>query len=141
VARWFMEGTVTLFIMAQKRGVDISWASVFPVEKEIVLPSNTVLTVMSKLPDNLLTLLETNADVVVVMESSGKGKLKAAQAVDLSLLAILEGSFVYDSFLQRYIEPRLESGGADVRLYSFFEEFLKNPDKQVLLLSGGGGTG
>eukprot|EP00756_Hemistasia_phaeocysticola_P037727 Hpha_TRINITY_DN16715_c3_g2::TRINITY_DN16715_c3_g2_i3::g.76225::m.76225 len=98
VARAFMAGTGTLFIVAHRRGVDISWASVFEAEKEFVVPTNTVLTVMSKMPENLLTLLETTSDVVVVMEDVEGRQLGTREGVDLALLAIVEGAFVYEDF-------------------------------------------
>jgi len=93
VARWFMAGAGTLFIMAQKRGIDISWGSVFENEQEVLMPTNTVLTVMSKMPDSLLTLLDTNSDVVVVMEEVKGRQLGTSEAVDLALLAMVEGAF------------------------------------------------
>eukprot|EP00756_Hemistasia_phaeocysticola_P043395 Hpha_TRINITY_DN17025_c6_g1::TRINITY_DN17025_c6_g1_i17::g.166433::m.166433 len=107
VACAFMAGTGTLFIIAQIRGVDISWASVFESEKEYVMPTNTVMTVKNKMPDNILTLLDTTSDVVVVMEDVEGKRLGTKEAVDLALLAIVEGSFVYAEFQARYVEPQL----------------------------------
>eukprot|EP01065_Artemidia_motanka_P044444 TRINITY_DN6328_c3_g1_i1.p1 TRINITY_DN6328_c3_g1~~TRINITY_DN6328_c3_g1_i1.p1 ORF type:complete len:2382 (+),score=741.34 TRINITY_DN6328_c3_g1_i1:791-7147(+) len=141
VARDFMRGAGSLFIVAHRRAVDVSWASVFPVEAELVLPSNAIFTVMSKLPDNLLTLLDTNSDVMVVMENLEGLALSAREAVDLALLAVLESSFIYEEFCSRYVEPQLAQAGRDSRrLYAHFDSFMES-DKQMLLLTGDGGTG
>eukprot|EP01065_Artemidia_motanka_P034265 TRINITY_DN4151_c0_g1_i3.p1 TRINITY_DN4151_c0_g1~~TRINITY_DN4151_c0_g1_i3.p1 ORF type:complete len:2395 (+),score=704.02 TRINITY_DN4151_c0_g1_i3:662-7186(+) len=140
VARNFMRGAGSLFIVAHRRAVDISWASVFPVEAELILPSNAILTVMSKLPDNLLTLLDTNSDVLVVMEVEEGTHLSAAEAVDLALVATIESSFIYEDFCARYVEPQLGGRVSATRLYGFFDAFLASTDN-VLLLTGDGGTG
>eukprot|EP00756_Hemistasia_phaeocysticola_P007685 Hpha_TRINITY_DN14370_c0_g1::TRINITY_DN14370_c0_g1_i1::g.87143::m.87143 len=141
VAREFMEGTGTLFIVAHRRAVDISWASVFPSERELVMPTNTVMTVMSKMPESILNLLDTSSDVVVAVEKVEGRHMSPSEAVDLALLAVVEGSFVYEDFRARYVEPQLESSEQNAtRLYSRFDKFLASRDR-VLLLTGGGGSG
>eukprot|EP01062_Namystynia_karyoxenos_P046224 TRINITY_DN3453_c0_g2_i3.p1 TRINITY_DN3453_c0_g2~~TRINITY_DN3453_c0_g2_i3.p1 ORF type:complete len:2576 (+),score=641.01 TRINITY_DN3453_c0_g2_i3:652-7728(+) len=149
IARFFMKGAGSLFIAAHRRAVDVSYLSVFPIESELILPSNSVLTVMCKLPDTLLTLLSTNSDVLVVMEDvDGAAELTPRDAVDLALVAILESAFIYEDFCARYVEPQLDhrdrewfGSGRARALYGQFDAFLASPTQQVLLLTGDGGTG
>eukprot|EP01062_Namystynia_karyoxenos_P028710 TRINITY_DN21709_c0_g1_i1.p1 TRINITY_DN21709_c0_g1~~TRINITY_DN21709_c0_g1_i1.p1 ORF type:complete len:2879 (+),score=740.97 TRINITY_DN21709_c0_g1_i1:95-8638(+) len=104
-------GEGSLFIMSSCHAADIAYASLLPDEEEAVFPPMTEFVVMAKLPETLLTMLDTTNDVVVVAERAYD--MAPSMQMDAILQTVTYSSFVYDDFAARYIEPNVKVNGGD----------------------------
>ena len=77
-----MKGVGSFFIIGCLTAADISFCSMFTVEKELLYGSNVVFEIASKLPDSLLQMLGVRYDIVMMTERARGVVLTTAQIVD-----------------------------------------------------------
>lgn len=131
----------TLFILSEEGAADISFASFYEGEAERVAPPS-VWSVLFKLPETLLAILETRSDVVVAHQQVRRdAQLAPAAAVDIRLEACRNTEFVFKQFGERFVQPRVRGPSGEVGLFSHNDEFLASDRARVALIEGSGGTG
>eukprot|EP01062_Namystynia_karyoxenos_P051558 TRINITY_DN40570_c0_g1_i1.p1 TRINITY_DN40570_c0_g1~~TRINITY_DN40570_c0_g1_i1.p1 ORF type:complete len:1391 (+),score=398.29 TRINITY_DN40570_c0_g1_i1:106-4278(+) len=148
VAEHFAEGVGTLFVIREKSAAAISGFSIFPSEKERVLPP-AAFRVVCRLPEALLCVLDTRSDVVLAEEEYDAESCRALppeEAVALRLDGIRNAAFIFNDFAGRFVEPRVDADGSECTFFDYF--FPSQGDggcaaagRGAVLLRGDGGTG
>eukprot|EP01059_Diplonema_ambulator_P009556 TRINITY_DN19475_c0_g1_i1.p1 TRINITY_DN19475_c0_g1~~TRINITY_DN19475_c0_g1_i1.p1 ORF type:complete len:1684 (+),score=416.09 TRINITY_DN19475_c0_g1_i1:163-5214(+) len=151
IAWWFTGeagGTWFVIFADEEPAVDISWISMYPVERELLLPCNQVLKVAFKPGDSVLTTLRTNNDVVILHQMTEGGNTMTPEAIiNIRMQGMKEGMQVtFAGFRARYVEPKLSLNNEhapDDMVVGLFEalgcEGGEKPRKAVVTGNAGSG--
>jgi hypothetical protein len=137
----------TFFLLHTWSGSVISHASWYPEQAESLLGTFTTFSVKSKMSKSLLMMLGRAYDIVVVSEDGGDGVVPDAVVVEALLQAAAQTVFVYDSYLETFVEssvaasPPPQDPSVTTRLFTMLEGWLGSAATPHLVILGSGGTG
>eukprot|EP01063_Lacrimia_lanifica_P002035 TRINITY_DN11057_c0_g5_i1.p1 TRINITY_DN11057_c0_g5~~TRINITY_DN11057_c0_g5_i1.p1 ORF type:complete len:2048 (+),score=437.66 TRINITY_DN11057_c0_g5_i1:123-6266(+) len=150
VARMFMgKNQGTFFIINTHSAASIEFASWYPTQAELLVTCDMEFEVQRRFSNTLLTMLHSNAEIIVMEERNGPPH-SAKRAADLAVEAARRTQFLYSGFLKTYVEARLHdqrtaaSVSAGTPINTVCKSLLQGaeagkPSKLVII--GPGGTG
>eukprot|EP01062_Namystynia_karyoxenos_P049257 TRINITY_DN3767_c2_g1_i2.p1 TRINITY_DN3767_c2_g1~~TRINITY_DN3767_c2_g1_i2.p1 ORF type:complete len:1520 (+),score=460.36 TRINITY_DN3767_c2_g1_i2:93-4652(+) len=133
----------TLFVIQTDASAPMHRINGDEASRELLLPATHRMRVQGKLPRRLVMLLGTHSNVVSLQSCITDQPLTSEDRVELALAAVRHSRFVYDQFLRRFVEPRVdpeESGsprqGAEPMLGARYDKFMKSEFERVLVVTG-----
>ena len=137
----------TFFNLRTASSARIDFASFYPEQLESLLPLFTIFHLKQKTSKTILSMLQCNFDIVVLLESGASDNISDNEAVGDYIRSVRQTDFIFAKWLSTYVEGRVadrpppQPVDATKELFKTVEAVIADETSNNLVCLGSAGSG